>query len=126
MNDLRKQKIQKYIEAYNNFDVEKMLTDLHEEIVFKNISSGEVNLTTTGISDFQAQAEQAKNLFSQREQKITEIVFEDDSAEVKIDYCGVLAVDFGDDLKAGDKIELKGKSIFRFAGEKISEITDIS
>lgn len=126
MDDLKKQKIQNYIEAYNNFDVEKMLTDLHEEIVFKNISNGEVNLTLKGISEFKAQAEQAKNLFSQREQKITEIALEDDSVEVKIDYRGVLAVDLPNGLKAGDKIELKGKSIFCFEGEKIIEITDIS
>lgn len=126
MNDLRKQKIQNYIEAYNNFDVEKMLTDLHENIVFKNISNEEVNLTTTGISAFQTQAEQAKNLFSKREQKITEIAFKDDSVEVEIYYCGVLAVDLSNGLKADDKIELEGKSIFRFEGEKIIEITDIS
>ena len=103
-----------------------MLTNLHENIVFKNISNGEVNLSTTGISAFQTQAEQAKNLFSKREQKITEIRFEDDSAQVEIDYYGVFAVDLPNGLKAGDKIELKGKSIFRFTDEKILEITDIS
>ncbi len=126
MSETQKRIIENYIEAYNNFDVDKMLTNLHENIVFKNISNGEVNLTTSGISEFQTQAEQAKNLFSQREQKITEIRFEDDSAQVEIDYYGVFAVDLPNGLKAGDKIELKGKSIFRFKDEKIYEITDIS
>lgn len=126
MDEIKKNIIQNYVEAYNNFDIEKMLADLHRDIVFKNISNNEVNLTTTGISAFETQAEQAKNIFSRREQKITEIALNDNSAEVKIDYCGVLAIDLPNGLKAGDKIELEGKSIFRFEDEKIIEITDIS
>lgn len=125
-DESKKQIIEDYINAYNNFDVERMLANLHDDIEFKNISNGEVNLTLKGVSDFKAQAEQTKNLFTQREQKITGITFEDDLAEVKIDYCGVLAIDLPNGLKAEDKIELKGKSIFLFADEKIIEITDIS
>lgn len=72
------------------------------------------------------QAEQVKQLFKKRKQTITEIKFNEDRVEVKIDYYGILAVDFSDELKAGDVIELKGSSIFRFKDNKVIELKDIS
>ena len=125
-DEIRKNIIENYIGCYNNFDIENMLKDLDENIVFRNISNGEVNLTTKGIAEFKAQAEQAKNLFSQREQRITNLKFRADEVKAEIFYNGTTAIDFPNGLKAGSKIELAGKSIFRFAGDKIIEIEDIS
>ena len=125
-DEIKKNIIENYIRSYNNFEVENMLKDLDGNIVFRNIVNGEVNLITKGIAEFKEQAEQAKNLFSQREQKITNLKFGTDEVEADIFYNGTIAVDFPDGLKAGSKIELAGKSIFRFAGDKIIEIEDIS
>lgn len=36
------------LEGYNKFDVEKMLLDLDNEIIFQNIQKGENNLTLNG------------------------------------------------------------------------------
>lgn len=118
--------IANYIDAYNNFDIDRMLSDMHEEIRFENISNGEINLTINGITEFRNQAEKTRTLFKERKQKITDIKFDADRVEVKIDYQGTLAVDFSDELKAGDIIELKGSSIFRFNDNKIAELKDIS
>jgi hypothetical protein len=123
----RQQKaIENYISAYNSFDVEGMLRDLHPEIGFKNISHGETNLSLKGIKAFQQQAEQALSLFSQRKQQIQHINFHQETVEVGIAYQGILASDLPNGMKAGDKIELIGKSIFRFQNDKIIEIQDIS
>lgn len=46
--------------------------------------------------------------------------------EIQIDYEATLAVDLPNGLKAGSKIQLKGKSIFGFLEEKISLIEDYS
>jgi hypothetical protein len=125
-DEIRKNIIENYITSYNNFDIGNMLKDLDENIIFRNISNGAVNLTTAGIDEFRKQAEQAKNLFSQREQKITGLKFGENKVEVEISYCGTIAVDLPNGLKQGSKIELNGKSIFRFAGDKIIELEDIS
>jgi hypothetical protein len=123
----KQQIIENYIRAYNGFDVEKMLRDMDERIVFRNIANGAVNLETNGVDEFRTQAEQAKTLFSQREQKITKLNFaDDDEAEVEIAYRATLAVDLPNGLQTGSRIEIAGKSIFRFAGDKIIEIEDIS
>lgn len=122
----RKNAIENYISSYNHFDIENMLKDLDEKIIFRNISNGEVNLTTNGIGEFKAQAEQAKNLFSQRKQTINSIKLGKDEVEVEISYKGTIAIDLPNGLKSGEKIELNGKSVYRFANDKIIEIEDIS
>lgn len=118
--------IENYVKAYNHFDTEGMLQDLDEEVKFQNISGGEVNLTTQGIEEFKNQAEQAKQIFKEREQTIKSIRFDGDTAETEIKYKGVLATDFPGGLKAGGTINLQGKSVFKFQNNKITEITDIS
>ncbi|MBA9075509.1 nuclear transport factor 2 family protein [Rufibacter quisquiliarum] len=123
---MKKELVTQYIQAYNNFDVEGMLANLHDEIVFKNVSSGEVNLQLLGLSAFKAQAEQAKSFFSQREQKITSLEESADKVEVNIAYSGVLAVDLPDGPQAGERLEMEGKSIFGFRDGKIISIEDIS
>ena len=115
-----------YIEAYNRFDVDGMLSHLHEEVVFRNISNGEVNLTLTGTEAFRQQAQQALQYFSQREQCVTDWQVADNRVEVLLDYSAVAAMDFPDGLKAGDTLQLQGKSVFQFADERIVSIDDIS
>lgn len=124
--EIKKKIIENYINAYNNFDIENMLKDLDKDMIFRNFSNGEVNLMTNGIDEFRIQAEQAKNLFSHREQKINGVKFGETEVEVEISYNGTLATDLPSGLKRGSKIELDGKSIFRFAGDKIIELEDIS
>ncbi|MET4105620.1 nuclear transport factor 2 family protein [Hymenobacter sp. UYP22] len=122
----QKQLVQDYIEAYNRFDVDGMLRHLHEKVVFRNISNGEVNLTLTGKEAFRQQAQQALSYFSQREQRVTEWQTADSRVEVLLDYTAVAAVDFPSGLQAGDTIELQGKSVFQFADGLIVSIDDIS
>jgi hypothetical protein len=125
-NEILQQRIEAYIKAYNNFDVDGMLSTLHPEIEFKNITSGEVTLTIKGLEAFKAQAEQAISLFTLRKQTITGISFDNQQAEVQIDYQGILAVDLPNGLKAGNTLELKGKSVFLFEDNLIRYIEDIS
>ncbi|HMG08280.1 MAG TPA: hypothetical protein VK609_07205 [Mucilaginibacter sp.] len=122
----REQIITNYIKAYNNFDIDGMLTDLDPAVTFVNISSGEVNMTLTGLSAFNEQAIQAKDLFSIREQTIKSFKHFEDHAEIEIAYNAVLAIDLPNVLKRGDKLNINGKSTFKFSGDKIIEITDIS
>lgn len=122
----KEQIILNYITAYNKFDVDTMLKDFDENIVFENISNGEANMRLEGIEAFRQQAEAAKNYFSQRKQTVTSFEHRDNETEVQINYYAVLAVDLPNGLKKGDELHLKGKSIFRFNDDKIISLTDIS
>ncbi|MDB5208446.1 MAG: SnoaL-like domain protein [Flavisolibacter sp.] len=118
--------INNYIEGYNHFDIDKMISNFDEKIVFENVSNGETNLLLKGLKAFREQAEQAKNYFSVRTQTVTSFVHQNDKTEIEIEYKAILAMDFPNGLKKGDEVKLKGKSIFQFLGDKIIRLTDIS
>ena len=115
-----------YIKAYNAFDVDAMLLNMHDDISFRNISDGHVNLSTEGISELRKAAEQACHLFKSRRQTITDYQFSGDTATIQIDFTGEFSVDIPDGPKAGKIIELKGKSEFIFKDGVIIKLTDIS
>ena len=119
-------KIENYILAYNNFNVDEMLRDVHEDLTFQNIANAEITLRTQGIEEFKNQAEITKALFQEREQKIGAMKFDGDVVEVEINYTGLLAKKLSPGLKAGEVIHLQGKSVFVFKGDKILSITDLS
>lgn len=121
-----KQLVKAYIEAYNRFDVAGMLAPLHEDVVFRNVSNGKVNLTTTGKEAFHQQAEQATQYFSQREQRVTDWQVKGQRVEVAIDYTAVAAIEFPNGLKPGDALQLQGKSVFEIENGQIISIEDIS
>ncbi|MBU4535811.1 MAG: nuclear transport factor 2 family protein [Euryarchaeota archaeon] len=116
--------VEDYILAYNKFDVPGMVSYLHEDMLFQNISQGKVTLELKGRNSFTRQAYQAVNLFKKREIIITDVSFEKEDMIVKIDYNGILGVDVPDGPKKGDKIELKGQSVFQFKEGKISSIKE--
>ncbi len=122
----REKIISNYIAGYNEFDIDKMLNDLDDSIVFENISNGETNMSLTGLKSFKEQAEEAKSYFSSRTQTIKSFTHQIDETIVDIEYCGLLAMDFPEGLKRGDEINLKGRSIFKFRGDRIIRLTDIS
>jgi len=126
MKEIREKIIQNYIDGYNEFNVEKMTADMHGDVVFQNIQNGEVNLTLNGIAAFREQAEQVKSFFDSRKQKTRAIKHDGDKVEIEIDYSAVLAIEFSSGMKKGEKVELTGKSVFKFIDNKIIELTDIS
>jgi hypothetical protein len=118
--------INNYLTGYNAFDIEKMVSDFDEQIVFENILNDEVNLSLTGLPAFKEQAEQALNYFSERTQIATSFRHTENETHTDIDYRAILAMDFPNGLKKGDELNLTGKSVFRFSGNKIIRLTDIS
>ena len=118
--------IENYINAYNRFDIEGMIKDLDENIVFENVTNGDINLNTEGIEAFKEQAEAAKQYFEKRKQTIESWEISDPIVEIKISYKATVAIDLPNGLKKGDTLELAGSSIFEIENEKIKRITDKS
>ncbi len=126
MNQEREKIIQNYINGYNEFDVEKMISDLDDKVIFQNIQNGTITMTLNGINAFKQQTERVKAYFANRQQQIIGIKHENNKTEIEIDYAATLAKDFPNGLKEGQKIALKGTSIFVFRDKKIIAITDKS
>lgn len=126
MKEQQKQIIENYIRSYNDFDLTGMTKDLHDDVIFENISNGNVDLKTEGIEEFKKQGESAKQYFKERQQTIDSWRFNDQKVIVDIDYEAVLAIDLPNGMKSGDTLKLKGQSEFLFKGDRIIEIKDKS
>lgn len=122
----KKELVDRYVAAYNAFDVDAMLAVLSPDIRFENLSSGQLTNATDGIDEFRHLAEQSKSLFSEREQRITAFHAAEDRAVVRIAYRGRLAKDIPNGPPAGTLLDLQGESEFSFAGGQISKIVDRS
>jgi ketosteroid isomerase-like protein len=118
--------IDRYLAAYNDFDVEGMLVVLHPDVAFRNLAGGEVTAEAHGRAEFRALAERTVTLFRSRRQTVREYGTEGERAWIVVDYEGVLAADLGPELRAGDTLRLTGRSTFVFRDGLIAELVDES
>lgn len=124
--DQQKEMIEQYIQAYNQFDIEGMTRNLHQDIVFEHVSEDNVALRSEGIEEFTQQAETAKENFTFRNQAIARWDMQLYKIVVSIEYEAILAKDLPNGMKAGDVLQLTGQSEFEFKDNKIVKITDCS
>lgn len=124
--DARRAAIDRYLAAYNAFDVAGMLAELHPDVAFRNVSGGAVTAAAHGRDEFRALAEHAATLFRSRRQTLRDAGIDGDRVWIAVDYEGVLAVDLGPALRAGDTLRLAGRSTFAFRDGRIVELVDES
>ena len=118
--------IDRYVAAYNAFDVEGMLAVLDPEVEFRNLSGGMETATAHGREEFRELARRGVKLFRSRRQSVREYYADGDRAWITVDYEGVLAMDLGPGLAAGDTLRLTGRSAFTFRDGAIVELVDES
>jgi len=118
--------IERYMEAYNAFDIDLMLLLLHPDVRFKNLSDGKITAQTTGKSEFESLARQSATLFRTRAQTIKSLKITGDKAIAEIHFNAVLAKALSNDTKAGDNVALQGRSEFVFKDGLIWSIVDES
>lgn len=127
----RQQLIERYISAYNRFDIDGMAAVLSPAIRFDNVSGGVKTHETAGIEAFRTLALASAAMFSQREQKLLTLEFDPDQVIATIVFRGTLAVDLdggegGAAKKAGDIVAMEGRSTFHFDDHLIAAIVDQS
>lgn len=118
--------VNKFIEAYNSFDIEGMISLLHPDVDFINISDGKVDAVTSGKDEFEELARKSASLFTERKQKIISIEEAGSVVKAEIQYFAVLAADLPTGMKKGDSIEIRGRSEYNIKDNLIISIKDIS
>lgn len=118
--------VEKYIDAYNTFDIEGMLSCFLETALFENMSNSGGSISVQGIAAIKDLANKSKECFTSRKQGITRLHEGNDHIVIEVSYKAVLNIDLSDTLKKGDALELKGVSIFEFKNGKISRLADFS
>lgn len=118
--------IDRYINAYNAFDIEGMLALVSPDVRFENYSGDQLTASANGVDEFRHLAERAKSLFSEREQRVISLEVNQDVAVAEIAFRGRLAADIPGGPAAGTILELQGKSQFSFRDGRITKIIDRS
>ncbi len=106
--------------------IDAMIRVLAPDIHFENVSGGEVNVKTSGKTEFEVLARQSARLFASRKQTLETIKIKGDSAFVEIELEGVLAQNSPNGLKTGETIALQGTSEFMFTNGFMSSNIDKS
>lgn len=118
--------INRYLAAYNAFDVDGMLAVLTPDVRFENYSGDLMTASSTGIEEFRQLAEEAKSVFAEREQRILGLETQDGALIATIAWRGTLADGIPDGPPPGTVLELQGTSAFSFNDGLISRIVDRS
>lgn len=115
-----------YIEAYNSFDIDRMLTQISPEIVFLNLAGGEVTNRTVGADRFADLARSAVAIFAERRQEVLSAIVDGNRVTLHIGYTARVAVDLPNGWKAGHRVEMSGVSLFRLGDGRIVELIDVT
>lgn len=124
--DEAKALIERFLDAYNRFDVDGMMELVDPEIEFRNISGGDLDATAMGEDEFRELAEHSAFLFSSRKQTPTKFEAKGEAVSVDIDFAGTLATDIPNGMQAGEELRVTGRSEFVFRDDKIYRLTDYS
>ncbi|MES0864724.1 nuclear transport factor 2 family protein [Ruegeria sp. SCPT10] len=125
MNDLP-ESIAAYIEAYNQMDVAGMVACLSDDVVFRNIVSGDVTIKKSGKPAFTELAAAGVQAFKTRQQTVTNMISVGTVTLVEIDYSAVVSADLPNGWKAGQHLKFQGASAFRVEDGQIASIVDQS
>jgi len=118
--------IERYVAAYNAFDVDGMLDTLASDVRFENWSGGQMTASSDGRDAFRVLAEQARTMFAAREQRVTALAPRGDALVAAIAWRGQLAVDVPGGPAAGTELSLRGESEFMVRDGRLALVVDRS
>jgi len=116
--------IDAYIDAYNHFDIERMLALVTDDVRFEHHTGDELSVATSGKAELEKLARVGAALFASRHQKLVRMHEEGTVVIATIDFHGEIAEDIPDGPGAGSIIEMQGTSEFGFHNGKINRIID--
>lgn len=118
--------INRYIQSYNDRDIEGMLDCVTEDVVFENISNASQSMRLEGRDQMGEVARLSGNAFSYRRQRMINLIIGEGKASAEIEFEGKAAVDLPNGVRAGETVKIRGASFFEFRGRLLSRIADYS
>ena len=118
--------INRYIQSYNDRDIEGMLDCVTEDVIFENISNASQSMRLEGREQVGEVARLSGNAFSYRRQRMINLIIGEGKASAEIEFEGKAAVDLPNGVRAGETVKIRGASFFEFRGRLLSRIADYS
>lgn len=116
--------ISKYIDAYNDRDIDGMLECVTEDVTFENISNTGHSMSFEGRKAMAEIIRLSGNAFSYRRQKLVKLIESGNLASAEVIFEAKAAVDLPTGAKAGDMIKLRGASFFELRDGLLCRIAD--
>lgn len=118
--------INRYIQSYNDRDIEGMLDCVTEDVIFENISNASQSMRLEGREQMGEVARLSGNAFSYRRQRLINLIIGEGKASAEIEFEGKAAVDLPNGVRAGETVKIRGASFFEFRGRLLCRIADYS
>lgn len=116
--------ISRYIDAYNERDIDGMLECVTEDVVFENISNTGQSMSFEGRDAMAEIIRLSSNAFSYRRQKLLKLIGDGNLASAEMMFEAKAAVDLPTGAKAGEMIRLRGASFFELRDGLLCRIAD--
>lgn len=116
--------ISKYIDAYNERDIDRMLECVTADVIFENISNTGQSMSFEGREAMAEIVRLSGNAFSYRRQKLVRLIQSGDLASAEVLFEAKAAVDLPTGARAGDMIKLRGASFFELRDGLLCRIAD--
>jgi len=126
MTAMQEDIINRYIQSYNDRDIEGMLDCVTEDVIFENISNASQSMRLEGREQMGEVARLSGNAFSYRRQRMINLIIGEGKASAEIEFEGKAAVDLPNGVRAGETVKIRGASFFEFRGRLLSRIADYS
>jgi len=120
-----KEIVQKYINAYNNFDIETMVSLMHNDCIYEGKTKGIQSFCIKGKHSFRQINMLSKNNYTFRKQVIEGFIESMNKVEVNLYFKAILAVDVSELGKKGEEIAFETKSVFEFKNGLIYKLTNL-
>ena len=119
-----KEIVQKYFSAYNDFDIETMMSYMHNDCIFESRTDGLLTFSTKSKHSYRQICMVAKNNYKFRKQIIEAFTPKEDGLEVDSYFKATLAMDLVGVGKKDEQISFETKSLFQFKNGLIYKIVN--
>lgn len=116
--------ISKYIDAYNERDIDRVLECVTADVIFENISNTGQSMSFEGREAMAEIVRLSGNAFSYRRQKLVRLIQSGNLASAEVLFEAKAAVDLPTGARAGDMIKLRGASFFELRDGLLCRIAD--
>lgn len=127
-SEMKRDLIVRYLQAYNCFDLDGMVSTLSDNIEFENVRKGKSESKSVGLAAFSELTSKAALVFSQRKQTILALEEKEQTVCIDVAYEATLPADLcmnDETHKTGDTLKLNSRCEFSFEDGRICRIRDI-
>jgi hypothetical protein len=119
-----KNRIESYINDYNRKDIDAMLVNFADDVIFESVSNTSGVIKVNNKKELSELAFMSVEYFSERRQSVLSWVIDAEQIAIEINYWCKIAKDLPNGKKAGEEMTLRGASFFTFKEGLITRLVD--